>query len=205
MALDQLGEELTRRLTVLRVAGSHQLEDGAHVGRRGSGGRGRSLAAGGIGEETTFDARKLVDNSRVSADLHRVRVDEGGGLLGTLQERPDKLKDGQVGFRSVGARSHFDFVGSVENQPLNAKVVIRVVGAGVNDLLSAGGEDLTGFRGRPIVAAKFDGIDITLWGLKDLVKDNESSRSRVLSLDNSSSVTASMRRLKLGVMVISSS
>ena len=46
----------------------------------------------------------------------------------------------------VGIRSLFDFVGSVENHPLNAAVVARVVGAGVDDLLSAGGEDPTDFR-----------------------------------------------------------
>jgi len=51
-----------------------------------------------------------------------------------------------MGSRSVNARSHFDFVGSVENRPLNAAVVAGVVGAGVHDLLSAGGENPTNFR-----------------------------------------------------------
>jgi len=46
----------------------------------------------------------------------------------------------------VGARSSFDFVGRVENLPLNAAVVAGVVGAGVHYLLSAGGEDPTNFR-----------------------------------------------------------
>ena len=41
---------------------------------------------------------------------------------------------------------------------------------------------------------------MTLRGLKDLFTfDEESSRSRVLSLDSSSSVAASTRQLKLGV------
>ena len=34
VAFDQLGEEFTSCVTVLRVAGCHHLEDGAHVGRR---------------------------------------------------------------------------------------------------------------------------------------------------------------------------
>ena len=34
VAFNQLGEEFTRRLTVVRVAGCHHLEDGAHVDRR---------------------------------------------------------------------------------------------------------------------------------------------------------------------------
>jgi len=34
VAFDQLGEEFKSRLTVLRVAGCHHLEDGAHVGGR---------------------------------------------------------------------------------------------------------------------------------------------------------------------------
>jgi hypothetical protein len=34
VAFDQLGEEFTSRLTILRVAGCHHLEDGARVGRR---------------------------------------------------------------------------------------------------------------------------------------------------------------------------
>jgi len=34
VAFDQLGEELTRRLTVLQIAGGHHLEDGAHIGWR---------------------------------------------------------------------------------------------------------------------------------------------------------------------------
>ena len=34
VAFDQLGEGFTSCLTVLRVAGCHHLEDGAHVGRR---------------------------------------------------------------------------------------------------------------------------------------------------------------------------
>jgi len=46
----------------------------------------------------------------------------------------------------VGARSIFDFVGRVEDLPLNAAVVAGVVGAGVDDLLSAGGENSTNFR-----------------------------------------------------------
>jgi len=41
---------------------------------------------------------------------------------------------------------HFNFVGRVENLPLNAAVVTGVVDAGVNYLLSAGGEDPTNFR-----------------------------------------------------------
>ena len=53
--------------------------------------------------------------------------------------------------------------------------------------------------------ARFGGIGITLRGLKDLFNNNESSRSRVLSLDNLSLVTASTRRLKLGVTMTSSS
>jgi hypothetical protein len=40
----------------------------------------------------------------------------------------------------------FDFVGRVENLPLNAAVVAGVVGAGVDYLLSAGGENPTNFR-----------------------------------------------------------
>ena len=43
---------------------------------------------------------------------------------------------------------------------------------------------------------------MTLRGLKDLFTfDKESSRSRVLSLDSSSLVTASTRQLKLGVAI----
>ena len=44
--------------------------------------------------QTAFDTRELVDDSQVSADLHRIRVNVGGGLLCTLQERPDELEDG---------------------------------------------------------------------------------------------------------------
>ena len=46
----------------------------------------------------------------------------------------------------VGAQSIFDFVERVANLPLNAAVVAGVVGAGVDYLLSAGGENPTNFR-----------------------------------------------------------
>ena len=59
---------------------------------------GQRYIAGGetqrIGEETAFSTRKLVDNFRGSADPHQVHGGIGGGLLGTLQECPEKLEGG---------------------------------------------------------------------------------------------------------------
>jgi len=45
-------------------------------------------------ERKQRSAGEVVDDSLVSADSNRINVNVGGGLLCTLQERPDELEDG---------------------------------------------------------------------------------------------------------------